>query len=541
VSRTAHVDTFVRDNLPPREWWPEFVFELPELRLPERMNCAAELLDRALERGWGERIAIRSPDGACTYAQLAAQVNRIANALVKDLGLAPGNRVLMRSGNNPMHVAAFLAVIRAGGIVVPTMPLLRTRELAEVVAKARISHALCDQRLAEAITAARAQFPMLKVVRSWYDDAPDSIDALAARHSEYFAAVDTAADDPAMIAFTSGTTGKPKGTIHFHRDLIAVTECFPRSCVKPSADDIFCGTPPIAFTYGLGALLLFPLRFGACTLLVEKYTPQTLLETIAKHRATTLFTAPTMYRQLAPIARGHDLASLKTCVSAGEALPDSTRQAFKQATGIEIIDGIGSSEMSYIFISHTVERVRRGATGYALPGYRATVLDEANRPCPPGKVGRLAVMGPTGCRYLADERQKNYVVTEGEMRGWNVTGDAYSMDAEGYFYYHARADDMIVSAGYNIAAPEVEAALMEHPGVAECAVVGWPDEDRGMIVKAYVVLRPEHTATEQMAAELQDHVKRSIAPYKYPRQVEFMGLLPRTETGKLQRYKLKKP
>ncbi len=540
MSRTAHVDTFVRDNLPPRERWPQFVFELPELQFPERMNCAAELLDRALERGWGERIAIRAPDGACTYTQLAAQVNRIANALVQDLGLVPGNRVLMRSGNNPMHVAAFLAVIRAGGIVVPTMPLLRTRELAEVVAKARISHALCDKRLEEAITAARSDFPMLKVLRSWYDDAPDSIDALAARHSEHFAAVDTAADDPAMIAFTSGTTGKPKGTIHFHRDLIAVTECFPRSCVKPSATDIFCGTPPIAFTYGLGALLLFPLRFGACTLLVEKYTPYTLLQTIARYRATILFTAPTMYRQLAPIAQGYDLASLKTCVSAGEALPDSTRQAFKQATGIEIIDGIGSSEMSYIFISHTVERVRRGATGYALPGYRATVLDEANRPCPPGKVGRLAVMGPTGCRYLADERQRNYVVTEGEMRGWNVTGDAYSMDADGYFSYHARADDMIISAGYNIAAPEVEGALMEHPAVAECAVVGWPDEDRGMIVKAYVVLRPEYTATEQMIAELQDHVKQSIAPYKYPRRVEFMGLLPRTETGKLQRYKLKK-
>jgi 2-aminobenzoate-CoA ligase len=536
VIPSAHVDTFARDNLPPRRLWPELVFELPELSYPERMNCAVELLDRALERGWGERVALRSSEGPCTYAQLAAQVNRIANALVRELGLVPGNRVLLRGANNPMMVATFLAVIKAGGIAVPTMPLLRTRELAEIAVKAEISHALCDKRLAAAVTEARASFPTLKVVRTWYDDAPDSLDALAARQPDRFTALDTAADDVALIAFTSGTTGKPKGTMHFHRDLVAICDCFPRSCAGTQADDIFCGTPPIAFTFGLGGLLAFPLRVGASTVMTEKLTPQTLLETIAQYRATVCFTAPTMYRALAALVKDYDIASLRLCVSAGEALPDATRQLFKQATGIEIVDGIGSTEMTHIFISHTPERVRRGATGYAIPGYRATVLDEHDRPCPPGQVGRLAVKGPTGCRYLADERQRNYVVD-----GWNITGDAYSMDADGYFFYHARADDMIISAGYNIAAPEVEAALLEHRAVHECAVVGWPDEERGMIVKAFVVLKPGYAGEAAMIAALQDHVKATIAPYKYPRAIEFTDALPRTETGKLQRFRLRKP
>jgi len=539
MGASAHIDTFARDNLPPRGLWPELVFDLPELRYPERMNCAAEFLDRALERGWGDRIALRTSEGPCTYAQLAAQVNRIANALVEDLGLVPGNRVLLRSANNPMMVAAFFAVMKAGGIVVPTMPLLRTRELAEIADKARISHALLDKRLDAAITGSRASFPTLKVIRAWYDDAPDSLEALAGRRSDRFRALDTAADDVALIAFTSGTTGKPKGTIHFHRDLVAMSDCFPRSCAGTRADDIFCGTPPIAFTFGLGGLLTFPLRVGASTVMTEKLTPQTLLETIEKYRATVCFTAPTMYRALAPIVKDYDISSLRLCVSAGEALPDATRQLFKEATGIEIVDGIGSTEMTHIFISHTPERVRRGATGYAIPGYRATVLDENGRPCAPGVVGRLAVKGPTGCRYLADERQKNYVVTEGEMRGWNVTGDAYSMDADGYFFYHARADDMIISAGYNIAAPEVEGALLEHPAVNECAVVGWPDEERGMIVKAFVVLKAGHAGDDAMIAALQEHVKSTIAPYKYPRAIEFTDALPRTETGKLQRFKLR--
>ena len=346
--------------------------------------------------------------------------------------------------------------------------------------------------------------------------------------------MDTSAEDVALIAFTSGTTGKPKGTMHFHRDVIAMCDCFPRSCLKPTQDDVFIGTPPLAFTFGLGGLLCFPLRFGASTALVERLPPERLLESIGKFEATILFTAPTMYRALAGIWKNYQLPTLKKCVSAGEALPDATRQLFKQASGIEIIDGIGATEMIHIFISHAPEHVKRGATGHAIPGYTAMVIDENGARCAPGQIGRLAVKGPTGCRYLADERQKDYV-----RDGWNVTGDAYSMDADGYFFFQARTDDMIISAGYNIAGPEVEGALLSHPAVAECGVVGQPDEERGMVVKAFVVLEKDFSANDEMTKQLQEHVKRNIAPYKYPRAIEFVDALPRTETGKLQRFKLK--
>ncbi|MDW8469383.1 MAG: AMP-binding protein [Burkholderiales bacterium] len=533
-AKTAHVDTFVRDNLPPEDAWPEFLFDLPVLKYPERMNCAQVLLDDRVRAGEGDRIAIRAPDGECTYLQLAAQANRIARVLVEDMGLVPGNRVLLRGPNNPMMAACWLAVFKAGGVCVGTMPLLRARELTEIINKAQITHALCDKRLEEELKLAMPACPTLREVRYWYDDAPDSLDALCRGKPEHFENVDTAADDPALIAFTSGTTGKPKGTIHFHRDVIAMCDVFPRHCLEPTPEDVFIGTPPLAFTFGLGGLLAFPLRFGASVALVEKLTPQTLIESIQRFRATTLFTAPTMYRQLAPLWRRGEIPSLAKCVSAGEALPDATRQLFKEASGIEIVDGIGSTEMIHIFISHRPERVRRGATGYALPGYVATVLDAEGRPCKPGEIGRLAVKGPTGCRYLADERQKTYV-----QNGWNITGDAYVMDEDGYFFYQARTDDMIISAGYNIAGPEVEGALLTHPAVAECGVVGVPDEERGMVVKAFVVLKPGVPAGEATAKELQEHVKRTIAPYKYPRKVEFVESLPRTETGKLQRYKLR--
>ncbi|HLE66164.1 MAG TPA: benzoate-CoA ligase family protein [Burkholderiales bacterium] len=531
---SAHVDTFARDNLPPRGLWPELIFELPELRYPGRLNCGAELLDRMVTRGQGHRIALRTPEGECTYTQLLTQANRIANVLVREMGLKPGNRVLLRGPNNPVMAACWFAVMKAGGVCVATMPLLRAKELTDIITKAEVSHALCDRRLDAELKAALPACPTLKEIRYWYDDGPHSLDSLTSRQPIPFRNVDTAADDVALIAFTSGTTGKPKGTMHFHRDVIAMCDCFPRSCLGTSRDDIVCGTPPLAFTFGLGGLLCFPMRFGASAVLVEKLAPETLLETVQKFKATVLFTAPTMYRAASAIAGNYDLRSLRKCVSAGEALPDATRQLFKQATGIEIIDGIGSTEMIHIFISHTPERVRRGATGYAIPGYRATVLDEQGRPCKPGAVGRLAVKGPTGCRYLADERQKDYV-----HDGWNLTGDAYAMDEEGYFFYQARTDDMIISAGYNIAGPEVEGALLAHPAVAECGVVGWPDEERGTIVKAFVVLRPGQEKSEAMVAALQQHVKQAIAPYKYPRAIEFRDSLPRTETGKLQRFKLK--
>ena len=530
---TAHVDTFARDNLPPRELWPDFQFDLPELQYPERLNCASVLLDDMVKAGHGARVALRAPDGECSYAQLQAQANRLANFLVREMGLKPGNRVLLRGPNNPMMAASWLAVFKAGGICVGTMPLLRAKELTEIVNKAEISHALCDKRLAEELKLALPACPTLRQVAYWYDDATD---AAIQKQPVEFSNVDTLAEDVALIAFTSGTTGKPKGTMHFHRDVVAMCDCFPRSCLKPAKDDIFIGSPPLAFTFGLGGLLCFPLRFGASTALVEKFTPETMLQAIQKFRATILFTAPTMYRALAGIWKDYDLSSLKKCVSAGEALPDATRQMFKGASGIEIIDGIGATEMIHIFISHAPEHVKRGATGHAIPGYTASVLDENGERCAPGQIGRLAVKGPTGCRYLADERQKNYV-----QNGWNVTGDAYVMDMDGYFHYQARTDDMIISAGYNIAGPEVEGALLSHAAVAECGVVGDPDEERGMVVKAVVVLKPGVAPGEALKKELQEHVKRSIAPYKYPRRVEFVAALPRTETGKLQRFKLRSP
>jgi len=536
---TVHVDTFARDNLPPRNEWPEFLFELPELAFPERLNCAELLLDHALAEGHGERIAIRSLELDWSYRRLWEEVNRIANVLVRRLGLVPGNRVLLRGPNSPMMAAAWLAVVKAGGVVVATMPLLRAKELMDIVTKAEVGIALCDRRLDEELKKALPSCPTLKTVVYWNDTGPDGLEALAAREQAVFDAVPTYAEDVALIAFTSGTTGKPKGTVHFHRDVIAMCECFPRSCLRLEAGDVVCGTPPLAFTFGLGGLLAFPLRQRATTVLVEKLTPETLVDTVRRFGATTLFTAPTMYRQLAALLKPGALPTLAKCVSAGEALPDATRQAFRQATGIEIIDGIGSTEMIHIFISHTPERVRRGATGYAIPGYRATVIDDQARPCSPGQVGRLAVKGPTGCRYLADDRQKNYVLCEGAMRGWNVTGDAYRMDADGYFFYQARTDDMIVSAGYNIAGPEVESVLLTHAAVAECGVVGVPDEERGQIVKAFVVLRPGYAPGEALVRELQEHVKHTLAPYKYPRAIEFRAALPRTETGKLQRFRLR--
>lgn len=534
MATTAHIDTFARSNLPPRNQWPELVFELPELQYPERLNCAVELLDRMVDAGHGERVAIRSPTASWTYRQLLEQANRIAHVLRDDLQLVPGNRVLLRGPNNMMMAACWLAVIKAGGIAVATMPLLRARELKTIIDKARVSLALCDSRLQEELGLAQAQCPDLKRAVLFNDDRPESLEARLRDKPATFDNVETALDDIALIAFTSGTTGQPKGTMHFHRDVMAMCDCFPRSILKPEAGDIFCGTPPLAFTFGLGGMLCFPLRYGASTVLVEKLMPDTLLKTIQDFKATTCFTAPTFWRQMAGLAKDYDLSSLKKCVSAGEALPDSTRQLWKQATGIEIIDGIGATEMIHIFISHTPESVRRGATGYAIPGYQARIVDDEGHPLPAGTVGRLAVKGPTGCRYLADERQKIYV-----RDGWNLTGDAYRMDEDGYFFYQARTDDMIISAGYNIAGPEVEDALLAHPAVSECAVVGVPDEERGQLVKAFVVLRSGYEGTAELVKEMQAFVKAAIAPYKYPRAIAFVSELPKTETGKLQRFRLR--
>jgi 2-aminobenzoate-CoA ligase len=535
MTTTAHVDTFARDNLPPRDQWPELRFDLPSLRFPDRLNAASVLLTDAVRDGRGERVAVLTPDGVrWTYAELLAQANRIARVLVEDLGVRPGNRVLLRAPNTPMLVACWFAVLKAGAIAVGTMPLLRARELTAIVEKAAVSHALCDRRLAADLDAARPACPSLRTVAWFGGDAADDLEALARRKPASFDDVATAMDDTAIIAFTSGTTGTPKGTMHFHRDLIAACECWPPHMLRARADDVFTGSPPLAFTFGLGGLLLFPLRIGAATLLLEKASPDALVAAAARHGATVLVTAPTSYRAMAANGEVRALRSVRKCVSAGEALPAATRAAWKEATGIEIIDGIGATEMLHIFISHDERGARPGATGIAVPGYTAAVMDDDGRPVRRGEVGRLAVKGPTGCRYLADDRQSQYV-----RGGWNYTGDAYRQDDDGYYVYQARTDDLIVSAGYNIAGPEVESALLLHPAVAECGVVAAPDDERGQVVKAYVVLNAGHAPDAATTRALQDFVKQTIAPYKYPRAIEFLDRLPRTETGKLQRFRLR--
>jgi 2-aminobenzoate-CoA ligase len=534
MSSSAHIDTFAQDHLPPVEQQPEFLFDRPELNFPQRLNCAATLLDRWVAEGAGDRLCLRGEGIRWTYADLQAHANRIARVLVDDMGLVPGNRVLLRGANCPMLAACWLAVMKAGGIAVTTMPLLRPRELTAIIEKAQISHALCDLRRCDDLIAAQLRSPALQTIVYYHSDADDGLEARASCRSPEFENVDTAADDVCLIAFTSGTTGAPKATMHFHRDVMSACRCWPPHILQASDDDVFIGSPPLAFTFGLGGLLLFPLSIAASSVLLEVTTPDALLDGIERYRATVCFTAPTSYRAMASRIGSRDLSSLRKCVSAAEALPPATRRLWRDATGLELIDGIGSTELLHIFISHPAADIRPGATGKPVPGYVACVLDNELRPLPPGHVGRLAVKGPTGCRYLADDRQREYV-----QRSWNLTGDAYLIDEDGWFVYQSRVDDMIVSSGYNIAGPEVEAALMLHPAVAECGVIGIDDEARGQIVKAVVVLRPGHEACETMAAELQAFVKQQIAPYKYPRAIEFRESLPRTETGKLQRYRLR--
>ncbi|CAN5226083.1 AMP-binding protein [soil metagenome] len=530
LAPSAHVDTFCADNLPPRELWPVRDWTgVPELDSPVRLNCAAELLDSGVERGDGERAALASSTERWTYGELLDRANRIAHVLVDDLGLVPGNRVLLRGPNTPMLAACWFGVLKAGGVVVCTMPLLRERELRYIADKARLTLALCDARFAGECEAAIA-----KTVH-FGTGAPGSLDEMMRARPATFKNCDTAAEDTAIIAFTSGTTGQGKGTMHSHRDILAITDCFPKYVLKPSRDDVFCGSPPLAFTYALGGLLLFPLRIGASALLLEQGAPPHLIKAITEYRPTVCFTAPTAYRAMCGLLAEHDVSSLRLCVSAGETLPASVFEAWRAATGVKIIDGIGATEMLHIFISSSGDDIRPGATGKVVPGYSAKVVGDDGQDAPAGTVGRLAVRGPTGCRYLDNpDRQAEYV-----RDGWNFTGDSYRIDDDGYFWYQARTDDMIISSGYNLSGPEVENVLLEHRAVHECAVIGVPDEARGQLVKAVVVLRPGFDGSVELVRELQDFVKARIAPYKYPRAVEFVDALPRTSTGKLQRFRLR--
>ena len=536
---TAHIDTFAADNLPPHDEWPEFDFDSLSVlsAYPNRINAGVELLDRMCTTGHANSPVLHYENVTWTYAELLDISNRIARVLVEKYGLVPGNRVLLRSSNNLMLVACWYAVLKAGGICVTTMQLLRSRELVYIINKAQIEYALCDVTLAREMEEAQQLAPTLTTALyfSAVGDAATSLDESIASVSGNFENCDTAADDTALIAFTSGTTGSPKATMHFHRDILAMTDCFPRSFNMVEPDDIFAGTPPLAFTFGLGGLTCFPMRFGASTrFFPSPLSAEKIMSAIEKYRITGIYTAPTMYRQLAELAGKYDISSLKTCVSAGETLPKATWNAFHNATGLRIVDGLGSTEMIHIFVASCPKDMRAGYTGKAIPGYRAKIVDENGEDLGANQPGLLAVQGPTGCRYLSDVRQTQYV-----RNGWNYPGDIYEMDDKGYFRYIARDDDMIISAGYNISGPEVENALQDHEAVAECAVIAKPDKDRTNIVKAFVVVREGFQANPVMVQELQDFVKNEIAPYKYPREIEFVEDLPKTETGKLQRFRLR--
>jgi 2-aminobenzoate-CoA ligase len=536
---SAHVDTFARDNLPPFEQWPEILLERPEFQYPERLNAAVELTDRNVERGFGDRIALIGNGRRRTYKELTDWSNRLAHALVENYGVKPGQRVLIRSGNNPALVAAWLAATKAGAVVVNTMPMLRAGELAKIVDKAEISLALCDSRIADELIACAKTSRFLKQVVN-FDGTSNhdaELDRIALDKPVKFDAVATGRDDVALLGFTSGTTGEPKATMHFHRDLLIIADGYAREVLNVTEEDVFVGSPPLAFTFGLGGLAIFPLRFGATATLLENASPPSMIQIIETYKATICFTAPTAYRaMLAAMDKGADLSSLRIAVSAGETLPAPVFEEWTRKTGKPILDGIGSTEMLHIFISNRIGEARPGATGKPVAGYVAKIVDKDMNDMKPGEVGRLAVRGPIGCRYLADKRQKDYV-----RDGWNLTGDTFMQDEDGYFHFVARADDMIVSAGYNIAGPEVEAALLAHADVAECAVVGASDPERGEIVAAYVVLRAGVAGDALCVKTLQDHVKATIAPYKYPRAVHFVEALPKTQTGKIQRFRLRQP
>lgn len=535
LGRTAHIDTFTRDNLPPVDQWPEL--SLAGFDYPEELNAAVELTDRLVERGFADHVALIGNGRRRTYKELSDWTNRIAHALVEDYGIKPGNRILIRSANNPAMVACWLAATKAGAVVVNTMSMLRAGELAKIVDKAEIAVALCDTRLMDEIVACAKSSRFLKTVIGFDGTANHDaeLDRVALGKPVRFDAVRTGRDDVALLGFTSGTTGEAKATMHFHRDLLIIADGYAKEVLQVTPADVFVGSPPLAFTFGLGGLAIFPLRFGATATLLENASPANMIEIIETYKATISFTAPTAYRvMLAAMDRGADLSSLRIAVSAGETLPAPVFKDWIEKTGRPILDGIGSTELLHIFISNRIEDLMPACTGRPVGRYQAKVVDDDMNEMPRGQVGRLAVRGPTGCRYLADPRQKTYV-----RDGWNLTGDAFIQDVDGYFHFAARTDEMIISSGYNIAGPEVEAALLSHPEVKECGVVGIADDERGQIVQAHVVLQDGVSGDAETARRLQDHVKATIAPYKYPRSIKFIDALPKTQTGKVQRFRLK--
>ena len=528
-------DNFAHNHLPSDDLQPDYILDHPDFQFPENLNCVDRLLDDHIKHGRSNFIAVRTFESTWTYQDLYEKANQIAHVLVEDLGLVSGNRVMIRSANNPMFVACWFAILKAGGIVVATMPLLREKELAVMIESAEISHVLCDIRLIDALSEVKS--PFLKQVCAFdgSNENQSQLESLMETKPKIFQNYHTLSNSLALIGFTSGTTGKPKMTAHYHKDILLICEAFPKYSLQPKPEDIFTGSPPLGFTFGLGGMVLFPFYFGASTFLIEKPTPELLLKAFSEHKITICFTAPTAWRVITTLVKGYDISSLRKCVSAGETLPLKVWEDWHEATGLKIIDGIGSTEILHIFISSNEQNMRKGATGLPIRGYEAKIVDEDGNELPANEPGRLAVRGITGCKYLnAPEKQKEYVENK-----WNITGDIFKKDTDGYFWFVARGDDMIISSGYNIAAIEVENVLLLHDDIAECAVVGIPNEERGMLVCAYIVLKDSAAANEDRTKSIQDWFKEKAAPYKYPREIHFVESLPKTETGKIQRFKLK--
>ncbi|MFZ9314779.1 MAG: AMP-binding protein [Burkholderiaceae bacterium] len=548
-------DRFVHDRLPPPTQQPQILRARPEFQFPQAFNLTDFLFEKgSAHRGPNAPLfqGLEPGSAALSYRQAAERADQIAHLVRTRLGLASGSRVLIHAPNSAETALVWLGLVKAGMVAVATMPLLRAKELGKVIRKAEIAWAVVHPALVQEVVLAAQEAPSLQQIITLGVPATEMPaplyagalgDLLATKVANAVHApnppfvADTDGDDIALLAFTSGTTGDPKAVVHTHHDVAAACEAWPRAVLRPRPTDLVVGSPPLAFTFGLGGMLVFPMWAGASVYYPNtRYTPETLVQTIAQVGATTCYTAPTFYRQMVEHIPEGGLPSLTTCVSAGEALPPAIRDLWRNKTGIELTDGIGATEMFHIFISSAPEEVRAGAIGRVVPGYEAQVVDDEGKPLADGEIGRLRVRGPTGCRYLADPRQTNYV-----KDGWNYPGDAFRRDAEGYFYYQSRTDDMIISAGYNISGLEVESVLLTHPAVAECGVVGAPDEERGMRVKAFVVVKPDHRDHDPVALtrDLQDYVKATIAPYKYPREIVFVQTLPRTETGKLQRFRLR--
>jgi benzoate-CoA ligase family protein len=517
--------------------------EIPDdgTAVPERFNMVSLLVDRHLREGHGERVAVYYLDRQLSYWDLAALVNQTGNGL-RSLGIGLEDRVILLLPDGPEFLASFLGAMKIGAVPVPVNTLATPDDLLYYFGDSRARAVITGPECAGRVDDLRGRLPYLRQVIGVGDAGPDarSFAELTASQSVELEPADTSCDDAAYWLYSSGTTGRPKGVVHLHRDMVYCTRAYAQHVVGFGSDDISYSASKLFFSYGLVNSLYLPLWSGGAVVLnAERPEPATVLSTIERYRPTLFFSVPTSYAQLLRELDSReappDLSSLRLCVSAGEALPAPLYERWRATTGVEVLDGVGSSEVGYIYISNRPGRSRAGASGELIPGYAARLVDEEGAPSPPGEVGDLWVRArSTAARYWnKHERSRQTFVGE-----WMKTGDKYFQDEAGYYVYAGRSDDMLKVGGIWVSPMEVEAALLSHPDVAEAAVVGAPDEAGLVKPKAYVVPRTP-PGSPQLAGTLQDWVRDRLAPYKYPRTVEFVAELPKTATGKIQRYKLR--